>query len=189
MAGVNADPDTGLILNQLHDTGNLFKGITEIAPLPRSVFNHSGYTLRFRQCRVHGLCNQFQAIIFRDLTQMAAGMKIQAIQPQLHTAGHLICKSLQGLCTLCRIRISQIDQITVMRQNMFCGKTVRLTVGFECLDRFLRQRRTRPLTLIFRKHGKRLRPDCGGIQRGVFHSARDGNMCSDVFHKNIPFLE
>lgn len=120
---------------------------------------------------------------------MAAGMEIQQPQPQLLAALHLIQESSARLCQRLRFRMSQVDQIAVVRQHMLERDTDLLAVGLKRLDTGFSQRFGVPTALVFGEQGKGLRADFRGIQRGVLNTAPGGHMRSDIFHNgdDLPF--
>ena len=182
MAGVKADPHPAWLIDQFDQPRQFLERRTDVAPLPRRVLDHRADPFGFRQHRLHFTRDQFQTILHRDLAQMAARMEIQVFQTQLHAARHLVQKRLARPLPFFHVRIAQIDQIAVVRQDLICCEPVVLTILFERHDGFGCQRRRFPLPLVFREHGERFRADRRRIQRRVFHAAQDGYMCSDIFH-------
>ena len=189
VAGVDADADARSVADHFHDARELFERIPEIASLSCGVFQHCRDALRFIQRRIDRFRDQTETLFFRDFAQMAAGMEVQAVQAEQHASRHFIRESLPRLFAFYGVGISEIDQIAVMRQNVFRCVSVFPAVRLECLNGCFRQRRTRPLPLVFCEHGERFRPDRGGVQRGVFDTSGNGDMGTDVFHWQIlPFF-
>ena len=119
---------------------------------------------------------------------MTSRMEIQTIQSQLLTTLHFIQKSGTTFLKSLFLRMSQIDQITVMRKNIFCRITKFLTTLSEKRNTLFCQRRRFPLTLITGKQSKCLRPNRIRIHWSILNSTRCRHMCSNILHYVIYVL-
>jgi hypothetical protein len=86
VAGINAHADAGFIFHAVDDGRQMLELKAEVAALAGGVFNHRRDAFGFRQRDIDGFGNARQALVFRDLLQMAAGMEVQQRQPQLLAA-------------------------------------------------------------------------------------------------------
>ena len=116
---------------------------------------------------------------------MAARMEVKPIETQRLTTAHFVHESRPRLLQPLLVRVSQINQITVMRQDALRRVTGLLAIPAESLDLCRTERRCLPLALILRKEGESGRPDAPGIQRGILGPARRTYVCSKIFHTSI----
>ena len=116
-------------------------------------------------------------------------MKIQPIQPQLLAALHLVEESLPRLLQRIRIRVSEINQITVVRQYLSRRVPEFLAAFFEQCDTPRGQRCRLPLPLVLREQGKSRRPDLVGVQRRVLHSSRCTHVRSYILFHSLFFIK
>ena len=65
---------------------------------------------------------------------MASGMKVQQREAQTFHPLHFINKCLPGIPELYRVGTAQIDEIAVMRQNVFRLITALTAVLAECIN-------------------------------------------------------
>jgi hypothetical protein len=113
---------------------------------------------------------------------MAAGMKIKTAQPQLPAPVHFIHKSITGFFQAFPVRMTDVNQIPVMGKDMSLMVALVGTVFPESVNRFRGQESGPPLSLIFSKKGKCAGAYPGGIEGGVFDTARYADMRADVLH-------
>jgi hypothetical protein len=71
----------------------VFELKAEVAALAGGVFNHRGHAFGFSQRDIDGFGNARQALVLRDLLQMAAGMEVEQRQPELLAAAQFINKA------------------------------------------------------------------------------------------------
>src|SRR5574344_278837 len=118
MACIYADAHSAFILYHHYDFGYLFKGIAELGSLPCSVLNNSGYSFCFLQSNVDRFRNQLQAFGNTYHIQVTAWMKVQTVEPELSASPHLFNEGSSRLSKSLLFGTSQINEITVMRQNL-----------------------------------------------------------------------
>ena len=136
VTGINTDADAGFILHALDDRRQMLKPEAEVAALTGGVLNHCGDAFGLRQRNVDGFGNAREALLFRDLLQVAAGVEIEQRQPKLLTAGKLINKRLAGFLQRLINRMTEVNQVAVVGQDLRRGVVVRFARGFERINRF-----------------------------------------------------
>ena len=77
MAGINTDADAGLIFNAVDNGGKVLKLKSKVAALSGGIFDNCRNALGLSKGDVDGFGNARQTLIFRDLHQMAARVKVQ----------------------------------------------------------------------------------------------------------------
>lgn len=102
-----------------------------------------------------------QTFVFRDLLQMATRMEIQQRQAELLAAGEFINKGIAGFFQRVLHRMTEVNQIAVVRQNLPRTELVLFAGGFKFSNGFVAQRGGAPLALVFGKEGKCGRADFG----------------------------
>ena len=158
------------------------------AALSGRILDDGRYPLRLFERQVYRLGNAREALVNRNLLQVAARVEVQQLQPQLLAALHLVEKSLPALLQPLGLRVSQVDEVAVVRQDMFGGKTILRAVLAKLLYTLLRQGCRLPLPLILGKESESLRSDGVCIYRGVLHATRGTYMSSNVFHIVVCFV-
>ena len=151
MTGINADAHPTLVLHPVNNIGDLLERVAEIRSLSRRVLDHRRHAAGLIQRQVDRLRNQRQTFLVADLLQRTAGVKIQSIQPQLLAALHLVEESLPRLLQRIRVRVTEINQITVVRQYLSRRVPEFLAAFFEQCDTLRRQRCRLPLPLVLRE--------------------------------------
>ena len=115
VAGVDADAHPRFVLHALDQVGEVLEAESEVRTLPRGVLDHRRHATGLVQRQVNRLRDQRQTFLVAALLQRATGVKVQPIQPQLLATLHLVEESLPRLLQRIRIRVTEINQITVMR--------------------------------------------------------------------------
>ena len=82
--------------------------------------------------------------------------------------------------------MTEVNQVTVVRQDLCRGVVVLLTGRFEIINDFGGQRRGTPLALIFGEQGECGRFDFCGSNSGVSQTPSGPYVRSDIFHKFNP---
>ena len=124
---IEAYSHPALILYLIYNIGDLLEGISQVRALPRRILYHGTYATRLSQRDIDRLGDARQAGIHLHLPQMASGMEIQHFQSQLLAACHLVQKSVTGFLQSLGVRVPQIDQIAIVRQDTSRIVTVRFT--------------------------------------------------------------
>jgi hypothetical protein len=124
VAGINADADAGFIFHAVDDGRQMFKLKAEVAALAGGIFNDRRHAFGFSQRDIDGLGNTRQALIFRYLLQMAAGMEVQQRQPELLAAAQFINKGIAGFFQRLFNRMTEVNQVAVVRQDLAGTKVV-----------------------------------------------------------------
>ena len=119
---------------------------------------------------------------------MAAGVEVQLDQSELMAALHLADEGGNRVAPLARIRLPEVDEVAVVRQNEFRPVAERAAVLPERRHRLFRVRRRRPLPLVLGEHGEGGRAQFMRVDRRVFNAAGDADVCSDIFHGFSPLL-
>ena len=78
--------------------------------------------------------------------------------------------------------MSQIDQVTVVRQNLVGRETIFFTPLFEQIDILLCKGCRHPLTLVLGEKGKCLGSYCMCIDRCILYTTGCADVCSYEFH-------
>ncbi len=117
--------------------------------------------------------NFLQADIF-PLPAMGSRMHHKVCNPQLIAPLHFMAEGIHAFLPQVGIDRGQIDQITVMRNNL--GKAQAMGVLFEGGDGLWRQRIGAPLLLVLGKNLNRLQAELFGFEEGIVHAAGDGEM-------------
>ncbi|MNL40108.1 hypothetical protein D3C87_1624300 [compost metagenome] len=82
--------------------------------------------------------------------------------------------------------MAQIDEVTVVRQDLPWPEVVLFAGGFEIINNFRGERCGAPLALIFGEQGERGRLNFGGADGGICKAACCANVRSNIFHKGTP---
>ena len=124
---IEAYSHPALILYLIYNIGDLLERVAEIRSLSRRVLDHRRHAAGLIQRDIDRLGDARQAGIHLHLPQMASGMEIQHFQSQLLAACHLVQKSVTGFLQSLGVRVPQIDQIAIVRQDTSRIVTVRFT--------------------------------------------------------------
>jgi len=92
VAGVDADAYARLVLHAVDQVGQLFEGEAQIGPLSRRILDYGRHAVRLVQRDVDRLGDPVERLFGRDLLQVASGMEVQTVQPQLLATLHLVEK-------------------------------------------------------------------------------------------------
>lgn len=157
---------------------------TEVRPLPRRILDHGRDTVRAVERTVDRRGDPVERLLGRDLPQVAARMEVEPVESQRLAARHLLLEGAARLFERFVVGVAQIDQVTVVGQNLRRRITALVAGGAEGRDLLRRKRRSAPLPLILGKKGECRRPDGTGVAGCVLDAARSAHMCSEVFHNN-----
>ena len=114
---------------------------------------------------------------------MTAGMKFEICESQLLTATQFIDKCLTRFFQPLGLRMTKINQVAVVGQNLLRRKIISFTVLSNVLNAFLTKRFGLPLTLIFGKESKGCGAYCLGVKWCIFDAASRTNVGSNIFHR------
>lgn len=92
VTGVEADANAGFVIDQFDDAGQMLEAMAHIGTLSGSVFDDSSNSCGLRKRQIERFGDSLQTIIFINLFEVAAGMKVEKLQPQQFTAMHLVEK-------------------------------------------------------------------------------------------------
>ena len=95
-------------------------------------------------------------------------MEVQTVQPQLLATLHLVEKRRARLLQPVALRMSEVDQVRIVWQDL--------------------GRRGDPLPLVFGEKCESRSPYLVRIGGGVLHTSRSAYVCSDIFHVSIFIL-
>ncbi len=109
-------------------------------------------------------------------------MEVQQRKPQLFTTLQFVEERLAGFLQRVGHRMAEINQITVVRQNLIALVTVFLTGRFEFFDHVFRQWCGFPLTLILGEKRKSRGFQLVRPQYGLINTARRTYVCSHKLH-------
>jgi len=115
---------------------------------------------------------------------MAAGVKVEPIEPELLASLQLVDKGTDRDLSLFRVGVPQVDQIGVVRENLSGGKTEFIARLAKLVNLALRQRRSSPLPLVLGKKSKGSCSNLRCIARSLDNTARSTHMCTDIFHSD-----
>ena len=188
MAGVDADAYARLVLHAVDQVGQLFEGEAQIGTLPRRIFDYGRHAVRLVQRDVDRLGDPVERLFGRDLLQVASGVEVQTVQSQLLAALHLVEKRRARLFQPVALRMSEVDQVRIVWQDL--GREVAVLVAdiAERVDLRRRQRRGDPLPLVFGEKREGRGPYLVRIGGGVLHTSRSAYVCSDIFHMIVSVL-
>ncbi len=124
VAGINTDADAGFVLHAVNNGGQVFKLKAEVAALAGGIFNDCGHAFGFSQRNINGLGNTRQALVFRYLLQVAAGMEIEQRQSELLAAAQFINKGIARFFQRFLNRVAEVNQVAVVRQDLSGTKAV-----------------------------------------------------------------
>lgn len=170
VAGIDADADTGFIFHAIDDGREMLELKAEVAALAGGVFDHGGDAFGLGQRDIDRFGDARQALLLRDLLQMAAGVEVEQRQPQLLAAGHLIDEGITGFFQRFFHRMAEVNQVAVVRQDLPGAKVILFTGGFEFGDGLVAERRGAPLALVFGEEGEGGCFDFGGANGGIGQS-------------------
>ena len=117
MACIDTHAHPALVVDSVNYPGSLSKSESEVRTLSGCVLDYSLDIGRFIKCHIDGLGNEIETGIRIDSVKMASGMEIQQLQPEKFAAPQLIGKCVATLCKLFGIGRSEINELTVVRQN------------------------------------------------------------------------
>lgn len=170
MAGIDADADAGFIFHAVDDGREVLELKAEVAALASGVFDHRSNAFGLRQCDIDRFGDARQALLLRDLLQMAAGVEVEQRQPQLLAAGHFINEGITGFFQRFFHRVAEVNQVAVVRQDLPRAKVILFTGGFEFGDGLVAERRGAPLALVLGEEGEGGCFDFGGANGGIGQS-------------------
>lgn len=154
MAGIDADADAGFIFHTVDDGREVLELKAEVAALASGVFDHRSNAFGLRQRDIDRFGDARQALLLRDLLQMAAGVEVEQRQSQLLAAGHFINEGITGFFQRFFHRVAKVNQVAVVRQDLPRAKVILFTGGFEFGDGLVAERRGAPLALVLVKRAK-----------------------------------
>ncbi|MNP36142.1 hypothetical protein D3C76_1295080 [compost metagenome] len=109
-------------------------------------------------------------------------MEVEVAEAKLLAALELVQKRIPGLGQGIGVRMTQIDEVAVVGQDLL-GAKARLVAGlFEGANAGLGERRRLPLALVLGEQGEGIGPDGLRAGDGVFHPAGGTDVGSDKFH-------
>ena len=154
-----------------------------IGTLPRRIFDYGRHAVRLVQRDVDRLGDPVERLFGRNLLQVASGVEVQTVQPQLLATLHLVEKRRARLLQPVALRMSEVDQVRIVWQDL--GREADIA---ERVDLRRRQRRGDPLPLVFGEKCESRSPYLVRIGGGVLHTSRSAYVCSDIFHVSIFIL-
>ena len=118
MTCINAHPHSRLVSDIVYYELQLFEAIAHIASLSGRVFDDSCYPLRLVEGYVDRLGYTQQTLLVSDLTESTAGMEIEPVETQLLATAHLVYKSGARFSQPICLRVTEIDEIAIVRQYL-----------------------------------------------------------------------
>ncbi len=183
VAGVDAHPHPALVLDLGDDLRQMFEPETDVAPLPRCVFDDGGDSVRPVERTVDAFGYSSQTFVHQNLPKGAPRVEVQTVDAQLLATVHFVVERLARLLQLGRRGVTEIYQIAVVGQNLPCAVTEGGTVVAKFRDGVGRKWRRVPLSLVFGEQRKGRCADFVCPERCVFHPACRADVCSDIlFH-------
>ncbi len=182
VAGIDADAHPGLVLHSFDDGRQVLEAVTDVAALPGGVLDDRGDTLGPFQRPVDGVGHPAQARLLGDLLQVAAGVEVEQLQPQLLAALHLVEKGRPRFLQPRLLGMPQVDEITVVGQHVTGCNAHRLQVFAKGGDAVLGKRPGLPLALVLGEEGEGPRADLPGIEGRVLHAPCCAHVRSHSFH-------
>ena len=148
VARIDADAHAAFVVHLADDVRQMVEREAHVATLPRCVFDDGCYPARFVKRQVDAVGYAVEAFFVAYLPERAAGMEVEHRKSQLLAALHLFHKRVAALLDAFFCRMPQIDEIAVVGENVLWFKAALRAVFLECIDAFLRERRSEPLPLI-----------------------------------------
>ena len=182
VGGVEADPHPVPRPDELHDPNELFEAVAEIAPLARRVFDDGGHPFGFGKGDVDRFGDPGERVLFGRETQMASGMEIEKPDSERRAAAHLQQECRTGFCEGPRFRVAEVDQVTVMREDL--RRAVRLpnAIRTKGLDFLCGEGLCLPLPLVLGEKRESLPADLRRVQRRISDTSRGTHMGAHIFH-------
>ena len=140
VTGVDAVPHPALILHTLNDIGKVLEAVANICALPCGVLNNSRHTLGTFQRIVDAVGHALQTLLLRATLQVATRVEVEHRQAQLLAAVHLIIEGCARLLQPLFGRMPQVDEVTVVRQDIAGIVAILLAALFEKCNTLLGQR-------------------------------------------------
>ena len=160
----------------------MLEAVAQVGTLPRRVLDDGRHAVRAVERHVDGLGNQVEALLLGHLAQVAPGVEVQPVEPQLLAAAHLVEEGLARLLEPLALGMAQIDEVGVVGQNLRRGVAQfgagSAERGYFCLGEGLGH----PLALVFGEECKGRGADAVRVAGGILQPARGADVCSDVFH-------
>jgi hypothetical protein len=153
----------------------------QVTALAGGVFNDRRDAFGFCQRDIDRFGDTRQTFVFRDLLQMATRMEIQQRQAELLAAGEFINKGIAGFFQRVLNRMTEVNQIAVVRQNLPRAELVLFAGGFEFSNGFVAERGGAPL--VFGKEGNAVAP-ISAARMAALATAGGADVRSNIFIKN-----
>src|SRR6056297_1872700 len=134
MTGVDAHPDPIGVGRLIDESCQVFEAVTDVRSLSSSGFHNQLDYPCITKSGVHSLGIQGDALLLADLPEVASGMKIEEWNVQLFGPLSFVNKRIQRFLPFFLIRITQIDEITVVGQHVFGPDSDLLEVLLEGLN-------------------------------------------------------
>lgn len=113
-------------------------------------------------------------------------MEIESVKAQCGATAQLVSERIERLLAFIRIRISKVNQVAVMRQDLCWRVTTLLAVAAESLNLGWFKVLGGPLPLVLGEKGK----GCGlygvGVKWRILHTATRTDVRSYILHNLIP---
>ena len=158
MTGINADTHARLVLDLVDDIRQVFEPESQVGTLSGRVLDDGRDALRAVEGDIDRLGDAVQALLRRNSVQVAARMEIKTIEAEGLAAAHFVDEGRPGLLEPFALGMSQVDQVTVVRQDAPGRVTPGPAILSESRDLGRRQGRCAPLTLVFGKKGEAVAP-------------------------------
>lgn len=122
-----------------------------------------------------------EAFFDRDLSQVAARVEVQPVEAELFAPPHFVEEGGAGFAQPLFVRMPQVDQVAVVRENLCRLVMIRPAVPAERFDRFGTERRGRPLALVLGEKGESGSPRWVCAFSGAFSTPPDALTCAPKY--------
>ena len=179
---IDAHPYPIAVLNVFDDFGEVFEGKAKVGSLPGGVFDDGGNLVGFAECDVDRFCDEAEAVLFRDFSEMATRVEVDHEDAELFGSLEFVEESFAGLSEFVGVGMTEVDKVTVVWQDRLHRKAVFNATLFEEADGFFGEWRGGPAPLVFGKKCESGGTDFMGTDGGFFDSACCANVSSNVLH-------
>ena len=189
VAGVDAGPHARLVAHPFDDAGEVFEAVAQVRTLSGGVLDDGRDPLRSFEGQVDRRSDAVEALLLRDLLQVAARMEVEPVEPQLLAARHLFDEGGARLLQPLAVGMPEVDEVGVVGQDLR-RRVAQLVAGAaEGGDLGRGERLADPLALVLGEEGEARGSDRVCIAGRVLQAACRTHVCSEVFHGYAGFQQ
>ena len=182
VAGVYAHSHSALVLNTIYDGCQVSKVVAHVRALSGCVLDNGCNALGAVEGNVYALGDALQACIEVDSLEVAAGVEVEACEPQSLATLHLADERVARLFEPFLLGMTEVDEVAIVRKDVVGGKCILLAGSLEGINALGSESRSQPLALVLGKEGKSLCTNSVSIGGRIFYSSLCADVRSYVFH-------